>query len=146
MGKTKRELLKPAPWRDAPEDGDNKFQDARLKVSSEPDGIGENSLSEIDLELRYSFQRNFQFPGALKLYKQLVDADVTTKLVKNMFLQHVFSVDTVVKPLPPSVAYNVSRNLTFFTRIFTQFFDPDGIADAQKSLWLGQEEKVRKVR
>ncbi|XP_073047698.1 uncharacterized protein [Primulina eburnea] len=139
-GENEKELLKSAPWRDAPEDGDDKFQEARLKVSSEPgtiptmhvpgkkvyysetDGIGENSLSEIDPELRYSFQRNFQF------------------------LQHVFSVDTVVKPLPPSVAYNVSRNLTFFTRIFTQFFDPDGIADAQKSLWLGQEEKVRKVR
>lgn len=38
------------------------------------------------------------------------------------FLQRVFSIDTVVKPLPPAMAYNVSRNLSFFTRIFTQFF------------------------
>lgn len=34
----------------------------------------------------------------------------------------MFSIDTVVKPLPPAMAYNVSRNLSFFTRIFTQFF------------------------
>ncbi|PNX82819.1 hypothetical protein L195_g038854, partial [Trifolium pratense] len=38
------------------------------------------------------------------------------------FIQRVFSIDTVVKPLPPVMAYNVSRNLNFFTRIFTQFF------------------------
>lgn len=38
------------------------------------------------------------------------------------FLQRVFSIDTIVKPLPASMAYNVSRNLNFFTRIFTQFF------------------------
>lgn len=38
------------------------------------------------------------------------------------FLQRVFSIDTVVKPLPPAMAYNVARNLTFFTSIFTQFF------------------------
>lgn len=38
------------------------------------------------------------------------------------FLQRVFSVDTIVKPLPPAMAYNVSRNLHFFLRIFTQFW------------------------
>ncbi|KAK6787277.1 hypothetical protein RDI58_015802 [Solanum bulbocastanum] len=91
------------------------------KTVNSKDKEADDSL-EIDPELRYSFQRNFQF------------------------LQRVFSIDTVVKPLPPTMAYNVSRNLTFFTSIFTQFFDPEGIANAQKSLGLGQEEKVRKVR
>lgn len=43
-------------------------------------------------------------------------------LVFSQFLQNVFSIDTIVKPLPPTMAYNVSRNLSFFTRIFTQFF------------------------
>ncbi|KAI3775223.1 hypothetical protein L1987_49792 [Smallanthus sonchifolius] len=62
------------------------------------------------------------------------------------FLQRVFSIDTVVKPLPYSMQYNVSRNLSFFTRIFTQFYDPQGIANAQKALGLGQEDKVRTVR
>lgn len=81
----------------------------------------EDSL-EIDPQLRYSFNRNYQF------------------------LQRVFSIDTVVKPLPPAMAYNVSRNLGFFFRIFTQFFDPEGIANAQKSLGLGQEDKARRVR
>ncbi|KAL6525290.1 hypothetical protein OROMI_030883 [Orobanche minor] len=140
MAKTKKELLASAPWRGSPQENDEKFKDARMRVTSQPgttptmhvpgkkkynsknDDAGEDSLTEIDPELRYSFQRNFQF------------------------LQRVFSIDTIVKPLPPAMAYNVSRNLTFFTRIFTQFFDPDGIANAQKSLGLGHEEKERKVR
>ncbi|KAH6763841.1 zinc finger/BTB domain protein [Perilla frutescens var. hirtella] len=139
MAKSKKELLASAPWRAGPQE-EEKFKDAKIKVTSQPgttptmhvpgkknfssknDAVGDDSLTEIDPELRYSFQRNFQF------------------------LQQVFSIDTVVKPLPPAMAYNVSRNLTFFTRIFTQFFDPEGIADAQKSLGLGQEEKARKVR
>ncbi|XP_057793701.1 uncharacterized protein LOC131010268 isoform X1 [Salvia miltiorrhiza] len=115
MAKTKKELLSSAPWRAGPQE-DDKFKDAKMKVTSQPgatptmhvpgkkkfgsknDAVGEDSLTEIDPELRYSFQRNFQF------------------------LQNVFSIDTVVKPLPPTMAYNVSRNLSFFTRIFTQFF------------------------
>ncbi|XP_009785262.1 uncharacterized protein LOC107816116 [Nicotiana tabacum] len=137
MAKGKKELLASAPWRVESEQ-DDKFKDARLKVTSQPgqtptmhvpgkksvkSNVNETDDSlEIDPELRYSFQRNFQF------------------------LQRVFSIDTVVKPLPPAMAYNVARNLTFFTSIFTQFFDPEGIANAQKSLGLGQEEKVRKVR
>ena len=37
------------------------------------------------------------------------------------FLQRVFGIDTIVKPLPPAMANNVSHKLDFFTRIFTQF-------------------------
>ncbi|ONK73165.1 uncharacterized protein A4U43_C04F27950 [Asparagus officinalis] len=133
----KKDLLASAPWRG--DDANSKsFEDGKLKVTNNPgstpvmhvpkkrsvksnadDG---DSAVEIDPELRYSFQRNFAF------------------------LQRVFSVDTLVKPLPPAIGYNVSRNISFFTRIFTQFFDPEGIADAQKSLGLGQEERVRRVR
>ncbi|XP_060217065.1 uncharacterized protein LOC132644486 [Lycium barbarum] len=133
MAKGKKELLSSAPWR---VEEDDKFKDARMKVTSQPGKTatmhvpGKKTVNfkdnddslEIDPQLRYSFQRNFQF------------------------LQRVFSIDTVVKPLPPAMGYNVARNLTFFTSIFTQFFDPEGIANAQKSLGLGQEEKVRKVR
>ncbi|KAF3777866.1 hypothetical protein EJ110_NYTH44873 [Nymphaea thermarum] len=132
----KKKLLSSAPWRD--EEKVEPFEDAKLKATNQPGqtptmyvprkrsisskkGPEEDAL-EIDPELRYSFQRNFQF------------------------LRRVFSIDTVVKPLPPAMAYHVSRNLSFFTRIFTQFFDPKGIADAQKSLGLGQEERVRRVR
>ncbi|XVF63372.1 hypothetical protein PTKIN_Ptkin09bG0082500 [Pterospermum kingtungense] len=138
MGKAKKELLGNAPWRGDDQDKSDKFADAKLKATNQPGSTPKmhvprrkstNSISdddddslEIDPELRYSFQRNFQF------------------------LQRVFSIDTVVKPLPPAMAYNVSRNLSFFTRIFTQFFDPEGIANAQKSLGLGQEEKARRVR
>ncbi|KAM7523016.1 hypothetical protein LguiA_012918 [Lonicera macranthoides] len=143
MSKTKKELLASAPWRGEEENQKDKFKGGRMKVTSQPGSTptmhvpGKNkkksntslsssddddSLTEIDPELRYSFQRNYQF------------------------LQRVFSIDTIVKPLPPAMAYHVSRNLSFFTRIFTQFFDPEGIANAQKSLGLGQEEKVRRVR
>ncbi|GMQ02040.1 hypothetical protein CsSME_00048456 [Camellia sinensis var. sinensis] len=123
MAKAKRkELLSSAPWRGGGEessDGD-KFKDAKIKVTSNPgstptmhvpskkkfSSADDDSLSEIDAELRYSFQRNFQF------------------------LQRVFSIDTIVKPLPPVMAYNVSRNLSFFTRIFTQFFGKSIISRA----------------
>ncbi|KAK7367028.1 hypothetical protein VNO80_09034 [Phaseolus coccineus] len=131
--KGKKQLMSSAPWRG---EESEVFEEGKLKVTRQGDGTAtmhvpssksnhlhqdEDSI-EIDPELRYSFQRNFQF------------------------LQRVFSIDTVVKPLPPVMAYNVSRNLSFFTRIFTQFFDPEGIANAQKSLGIGQEDKVRKVR
>ncbi|KDP45646.1 hypothetical protein JCGZ_17253 [Jatropha curcas] len=140
MAKGKKELLSKAPWRGDEDDEANKFKDAKLKVTNQPgstpvmhvpgkknknhlpDDDDDDDLLELDPELRYSFQRNFQF------------------------LQRVFSIDTIVKPLPPAMAYNVSRNLSFFTRIFTQFFDPEGIANAGKSLGLGQEEKARRVR
>ncbi|CAN6458325.1 unnamed protein product [Victoria cruziana] len=131
----KKKLLSSAPWRD--EEKAEPFEDAKLKATNQPGQTPtmyvprkrsisskkspEEDVPEIDPELRYSFQRNFQF------------------------LRRVFSIDTVVKPLPPAMAYHVSRNLSFFTRIFTQFFDPKGIADAQKSLGLGQEERVRRV-
>jgi hypothetical protein len=128
-----------APWRGDDEDDSDKFSNAKLKVTKDSDGMSKmhvpsrgtkkGSLAdddddslEIDPQLRYSFNRNYQF------------------------LQSVFTIDTLVKPLPPSMAFNVSRNLSFFTRIFTQFFDPEGIANAQKSLGLGQEEKARRVR
>ncbi|XP_058090097.1 uncharacterized protein LOC131236728 [Magnolia sinica] len=132
----KKKLLSSAPWRD--EEKSEKFEDAKLRATNQPGttptmhvprkksvsskATDEDESIEIDPELRYSFQRNVQF------------------------LRRVFSIDTIVKPLPPAMAYNVSRNLSFFTRIFTQFFDPEGISNAQKSLGLGQEEKVRRVR
>ncbi|GAB4862058.1 hypothetical protein Ancab_037312 [Ancistrocladus abbreviatus] len=122
MGKAKKQLLSSAPWRDVEEE--DKFADGRLKATNQPgstptmyvpskkkknfnkkdnkDNDDDDFRSEIDPELRYSFQRNFQF------------------------LCRVFTIDTIVKPLPPAMAYNVSRNLSFFTRIFTQFFgEPD---------------------
>ncbi|KAG6410030.1 hypothetical protein SASPL_128077 [Salvia splendens] len=149
MAQKKKELLSSAPWRMGPQE-DDKFKDAKLKVTSQPgatpkmhvpgkktfgsknDTVGEDSLTEIDPELRYS---NFQV---------CVLGISNDSLVLLQFLQNVFSIDTIVKPLPPTMAYNVSHNLSFFTRIFTQFFDPDGIADAQKSLGLGQGEEARK--
>ncbi|CAN8303550.1 unnamed protein product [Cochlearia groenlandica] len=133
----KKELLSNAPWRGG-EDESDKFSGGKLKVTKESEGLSkmhvpsrgnkktsvvdeEDDSLEIDPQLRYSFNRNYQF------------------------LQSVFTIDTLVKPLPPTMAYNASRNLSFFTRIFTQFFDPEGIANAQKSLGLGQEEKSRRV-
>ncbi|KAF5208131.1 zinc finger/BTB domain protein, partial [Thalictrum thalictroides] len=139
-GEEEEELVASAPWRGLEEEEDNseKFSNAKMKVVKQPgneatmyvpgkktpksNNNNNESLSEIDQELKYSFKRNYQF------------------------LQRVFTMDTLVKPLPSIMAYNVSRNLSFFTSIFTQFFDPQGIQNAQKSLGLGQEEKVRNVR
>lgn len=50
-------------------------------------------------------------------------------IVVLQFLQRVFSIDTIVKPLPPAMAYNVSRNLSFFTQIFTQLFGEFNLLD-----------------
>ncbi|XP_010478806.1 PREDICTED: uncharacterized protein LOC104777384 [Camelina sativa] len=135
----KKELLSKAPWRGDDDDDSDKFSGAKLKVTKDSDGMSkmhvpsrgakkgsladdDDDLLEIDPQLRYSFNRNYQF------------------------LQRVFTIDTLVKPLPPAMGFNVSRNLSFFTRIFTQFFDPEGIANAQRSLGLGQEDKARRVR
>ncbi|KAJ6762161.1 ZINC FINGER/BTB DOMAIN PROTEIN [Salix koriyanagi] len=107
MTKAKKELLSKAPWRGEDDDESNKFKDAKLKVTSQPgstptmhvprkknqrfdDEDDDDQALEIDPELRYSFQRNFQF------------------------IQRVFSIDTVVKPLPPAMAYNVSRKFELF--------------------------------
>ncbi|KAJ3681424.1 hypothetical protein LUZ60_015913 [Juncus effusus] len=139
MGR-KKELLSSAPWRgDDEEDPADKFRDAKMKVTKNSPGEesvmhvpkkknqSDADLDEdepvIDPELRYSFQRNSQF------------------------LKRVFSVDTLVKPLPPAMGYNVSRNVNFFFRIFTQFWDEEGISNAQKSLYLApRDEQERRVR
>ncbi|KAG6409752.1 hypothetical protein SASPL_127794 [Salvia splendens] len=162
MAQKKKELLSSALWRMGPQEED-KFKDAKLKVTSQPgatpkmhvpgkktfgsknDTVGEDSLTEIDPELRYS---NFQRCLTLKMVSIDVDK-VSFALVFGgvSFLQNVFSIDTIVKPLPPTMAYNVSRNLSFFTRIFTQFFgESRWYSGCTESLGLGQEEKARKVR
>ncbi|KAG7961627.1 hypothetical protein I3843_09G026300 [Carya illinoinensis] len=117
MGRTKRELMSSAPWR-GEEEAVEEFRDAKLKVTKQPGAKpvmhvprrkndkskchnleDDDSIVEIDPQLCCSFRLNYQF------------------------LQWVFNIDTVVKPLPPAMAYNISRNLSFFMRIFTQFFD-----------------------
>lgn len=72
----KKELLSKAPWRGGDDDDSDKFSGAKLKVTKESDGMSkmhvpsrgtkkgsladdEDSL-EIDPQLRYSFDRNYQ--------------------------------------------------------------------------------------
>ncbi|KAH7420616.1 hypothetical protein KP509_13G014500 [Ceratopteris richardii] len=62
------------------------------------------------------------------------------------FLKRAFTLDTLLTPLPGELRRNVARNVGFFTRIFTQFFDPKGIEDAQKSMGIGRESRIRNVR
>ncbi|EFJ08952.1 hypothetical protein SELMODRAFT_440510 [Selaginella moellendorffii] len=78
-------------------------------------------MDEIDPELRLAFSRNFQF------------------------LRRTFSIETLLRPLPPQIAQNVALNLGFFSRIFTQFFDPRGIRDVRSSMGLGEERSSRRV-
>lgn len=69
--KGKKQLMSSAPWRgEEPEE----FEDAKLKVTKQGDGTStmhvprtksnnhnhDDELIEIDPELRYSFQRNYQ--------------------------------------------------------------------------------------
>ncbi|CAD6266381.1 unnamed protein product [Miscanthus lutarioriparius] len=143
MGRKRKELLSSAPWRtgEAAEDEDaaRMSREGKVSVTSNPGETPTMSVprsrrpdleftvddfeeDEIDPELRYSFQRN------------------------SRFLKKVFSVDTLVKPLPPVMAYSVSRNISFFFRIFTQFWDEEGIANAQKSLGLGNDDGSRRMR
>uniref|UniRef100_A0A804PG53 GB1/RHD3-type G domain-containing protein n=1 Tax=Zea mays TaxID=4577 RepID=A0A804PG53_MAIZE len=118
MGRKWNELSS-APWRmgEAAEDEDatRMSREGKVSITSNPEEMPTMSVprsrrpdldltiddfeeDEIDPELRYSFQRN------------------------NRFLKRVFSVDALVKPLPPVMAYSVSRNINFFFRIFTQFW------------------------
>ena len=79
MSKAKKQLLSSAPWRgEEQQQQDDKFQDARLRatkqpgsestmyvprkksVKTRPNDKDDDALAEIDPELRYSFQRNFQ--------------------------------------------------------------------------------------
>uniref|UniRef100_A0A6N2N2E7 Uncharacterized protein n=1 Tax=Salix viminalis TaxID=40686 RepID=A0A6N2N2E7_SALVM len=135
MTKAKKELLSKAPWRGEDDDESNKFKDAKLKVTSQP---GSTPTMHVPRKKNHVLKMKMTMIKPLKLTQNFVTASSATS--------RVFSIDTVVKPLPPAMAYNVSRNLSFFTRIFTQFFDPEGIANAQKSLGLGQEENTRRVR
>ena len=40
------------------------------------------------------------------------------------FFKRVFSPQALFEPLPPALRMTLSRNFSFFTRIFTQFIDP----------------------
>ncbi|XP_006659054.1 uncharacterized protein LOC102716434 [Oryza brachyantha] len=146
MGRKRKELLSSAPWRtgEAADDEDEAARlsrEGKVSVTSNPGetptmhvprgskrqdpldlAVDDFDEDEIDPELRYSFQRN------------------------SRFLRRVFSVDTLVKPLPPVMAYSVSRNVNFFFKIFTQFWDEEGIANAQRSLGLGNEDGSRRAR
>ncbi|KAI3968059.1 hypothetical protein MKW92_041901 [Papaver armeniacum] len=77
----KKQLLSSAPWRGEDEDNEEKFKDGKLKLTSQFGGDYtmyvpakksvssksndknnlNDSLSEIDPELRYSFQKNVMF-------------------------------------------------------------------------------------
>ena len=73
MAKTKKELLASAPWRGQEEE---KFKDAKLKATRNQSGstmhlhrkknngvektYEDDSITELDPQLRYSFQRNYQ--------------------------------------------------------------------------------------
>ncbi|KAM2580048.1 hypothetical protein TB1_002471 [Malus domestica] len=91
MSKMKKQLMSSAPWM-MEKEAEAEFPERKLKVTSQPgstptmhvirkktkrsqDQDDQDSLTKINPELRYSFQHNFQF------------------------LQRMFSIDTVVKPL-----------------------------------------------
>jgi len=52
------------------------------------------------------------------------------------FFKKTFSPTVLFEPLPPEVKYTLTHNFGFFTSIFTQFFDKDGVKGVQQSVGL----------
>uniref|UniRef100_A0A7N2RA01 Uncharacterized protein n=1 Tax=Quercus lobata TaxID=97700 RepID=A0A7N2RA01_QUELO len=129
----RKKLMSSAPWR-GEEEAPEEFQDAKLKVTKQQPGA--ESVMHVPRKKKDKSKRHD--------HDDYDDDSLATAF------NVTTSIDTIVKPLPPAMAYNVSRNLNFFMRekfmrIFTQFFDLEGIANGQKSLGIGQEEKARRV-
>lgn len=130
------------PWRQKAPQRDP-FEHAKLRASNEP---GQGSTMYLPQENRRDTFRD-QLRGGRPQENFEVDPRLKYTFRKNFqFLKRVFSVDTLLMPLPTELSRNVARNLGFFTRIFTQFFDPKGIQDAQKSMGIGRESRIRHVR
>ncbi|BBN14726.1 hypothetical protein MPTK1_6g13950 [Marchantia polymorpha subsp. ruderalis] len=127
------------PWRQPAKPKELKHSALSMKATNDPGGKGKmmyappagtglrndpekDSMFELDPQLKMAFQRNFQF------------------------IRRVFSFDTLFKPLPRPIANTLAHNFGFLTRIFTQFFDPRGIQNVQRSIGLGQEQGERKVK
>ncbi|KAI5072861.1 hypothetical protein GOP47_0012967 [Adiantum capillus-veneris] len=130
------------PWRQkAPQR--EAFEHAKLRASNEP---GQGPTMYLPQEGRRETYRD-QMRGGHPRESFEVDPRLKYTFRKNFqFLKKVFTVDTMLMPLPTELSRNVARNLGFFTRIFTQFFDPKGIQDAQKSMGIGRESRIRHVR
>ncbi|KAM1537443.1 hypothetical protein PS1_002374 [Malus domestica] len=120
MLKTKKQLMSSAPWR-MEEEAEAEFPKRKLKVTSQPgstptmhvtrkktkrsqDQDNQDSFTEINPELRYSFQRNFQF------------------------LQRMFSIDTVVKPL-----HSTDGKLHFLSQLQVWKQEPSVLAVFQQN-------------
>ncbi|KAK7820498.1 hypothetical protein CFP56_038757 [Quercus suber] len=125
----KKKLMSSAPWR-GEEEAAEEFQDAKLKVTKQQPGA--ESVMHVPRKKDKS-----KAPRPRRLTMMIRSSRLTPASLQ------LSTIDTIVKPLPPAMAYNVSRNLNFFTRISP---NPEGIANAQKSLGIGQEEKARRVR
>ncbi|XP_078152593.1 uncharacterized protein LOC144547773 [Carex rostrata] len=117
MGK-KKELMSSAPWCGVDEDESDIFEDAKMKITRQPRGkyvisrfLG--GYMKFPLYLLLIFLFNLWFVVAFYLVTGTLTGDVLWKAV----LGRVFTVDKLVKPLPPVMAYNVSRHINFFLRI-----------------------------
>ncbi|KAK1402843.1 hypothetical protein POM88_002448 [Heracleum sosnowskyi] len=143
MVKSKKELeASSAIWRSAIEEDEDECFEGNLFATPNDSNFNINLHSDNNKKTKKIYEEEFQDSSITK-----VDSQLSYTFRRNyQFLQNVFSVDTLVKPLPPAMAENVSRNLTFFRRVFTQFTDPDGISNAKKSLGFGREDKFREVR
>eukprot|EP00271_Cylindrocystis_brebissonii_P010850 TRINITY_DN27289_c0_g1_i1.p1 TRINITY_DN27289_c0_g1~~TRINITY_DN27289_c0_g1_i1.p1 ORF type:complete len:145 (+),score=14.20 TRINITY_DN27289_c0_g1_i1:220-654(+) len=85
-----------------------------------PEMGGKNAMFEFDPEIKAAFDKNFRF------------------------IRRVFSIETIVSPLPSSISRGIVRSVHSFTRIFTQFFDPSGVVGAQKALGLRENDLHRR--
>eukprot|EP00246_Nothoceros_aenigmaticus_P006470 TRINITY_DN19367_c0_g1_i1.p1 TRINITY_DN19367_c0_g1~~TRINITY_DN19367_c0_g1_i1.p1 ORF type:complete len:162 (+),score=24.96 TRINITY_DN19367_c0_g1_i1:64-486(+) len=89
---------------------------SRRKGDQQATKEADDTLFDFDPELKVAFQTNFRF------------------------LRRALSLDTALKPLPAPLAQSLAKNLGFFTRIFTQFFDTKGIQNVRKTIGIGAED------
>mmetsp|Transcript_35585 Transcript_35585/g.87543 ORF Transcript_35585/g.87543 Transcript_35585/m.87543 type:complete len:148 (+) Transcript_35585:359-802(+) len=55
-----------------------------------------------------------------------------------VFVKKTFSPTVLFEPLPAELKYTLTRNFGFFTSIFTQFFDADGVGNVKQAVGLGK--------
>ncbi|KAI8545994.1 hypothetical protein RHMOL_Rhmol07G0081100 [Rhododendron molle] len=130
----KKELLSSAPWRGDDNVEADKFKDAKLGCLDQINQTGLMRIGRQPKKLESQENNDGQMqegapplPYSLILHCRRSFLCSFNFLINLPFLQKVFSFDTVVKPLPPAMGYNITRNWNFFTRIFTQFFEGEGV-------------------
>ncbi|GMY19012.1 hypothetical protein FCV25MIE_14251 [Fagus crenata] len=153
MAKGKKNLMSAAPWR-GEEEATEEFQDVKFKVTKQQPGAesvmhvplkkrdksnrhdhdnnDDDSLVEIDPQLCYSFHCNYQYGWKVVKAKGVMLVSIILDGPSSAKSETRFTVETSL--------------IMFWSHEKLCVSYPEGIANAHKSLGIGQEEKARRVR